>query len=61
LEEKLLLLYGLREDRAVQEEVQRKLGAAAASIRRFGPGEVGRILRRRLEEVEVSMGTFVGG
>jgi glycosyltransferase involved in cell wall biosynthesis len=51
LEEKLLLLYRLRDDHAVQEEVKSKLNAAA-NIACFCPTEVGKILRKRLEEIE---------
>jgi glycosyltransferase involved in cell wall biosynthesis len=50
LEDRLLFLYGLRNDSAVRVEVQSKL-RAAANIVRFSPVEVGRVLRRRLEEV----------
>jgi hypothetical protein len=60
LEDKLLMLYGLRDDVAVQEEVRSKV-SAAASIRRFSSEEVGKILRGRLEEVAVRVGQFVGG
>jgi len=56
LEDKLLLLYGLRDNAAVQEEIQSKL-KAAASLRRFGAVEVGRILRARLEEAEERVAT----
>jgi len=54
------MLYGLRDDVAVQEEVRSKV-SAAASIRRFSSEEVGKILRGRLEEVAVRVGQFVGG
>ena len=53
LEDRLLFLYGLRDNSAVQEAIQSKL-KAAASIDRFNPVEVGKILRKRLEEVEVT-------
>ncbi len=49
LEGKLLLLYGLRDNSAVREEVECRL-RAAVNIQRFNPVEVGKILRERLEE-----------
>jgi len=52
LEDKLLTLYRLKDDGAVQQAVQAKL-RAAMDIHRFGPPEVGRILRSRLQESEL--------
>lgn len=51
LEEKLVGLYRLREDSTVQEAVRSRL-QAAVDIHRFGPSEVGKILRLRLEDLE---------
>jgi len=50
LEDKLLTLYGCREDSAVQEIVRAKL-CAAADIHRFDPEKVASILRLRLEQI----------
>ncbi len=51
LEDKLLKLYRLKEDGAVQEAVGEKL-RGAADLRRFGAAEIGAILRLRLAEIE---------
>jgi glycosyltransferase involved in cell wall biosynthesis len=51
LEDKLLMLYGLREKPIVQEAVRAKL-LAAADIHRFDASQVAEILRSRLEQIE---------
>jgi glycosyltransferase involved in cell wall biosynthesis len=51
LQEKLLLLYRLREDGAVHDAVHRKL-QAAEDIHRFSSAQVGRILGSRLDETD---------
>lgn len=53
LEDTLLLLYGSRDDRSVQATIQSKL-RAAENIKRFSPNEVGKILQRRLGEIQGS-------
>jgi glycosyltransferase involved in cell wall biosynthesis len=51
LEEKLLFLYELRDDRRVSQEVHQK-AEASADIGRFAPAVVGQLVRNRLDELE---------